>query len=179
MFPLTAFCEHPDCLEDSLYTYRYYLVDGRGVPGAVLRPVLIIVAGTRRENDPREPNYCTRCDAHHYLPGKEYTFLILKPLGEKASRGEPGPLRDELGLIKGNLEKSLLYRNFCGRYDAIMMNSLRVSCIAEKALLFLFTEQNLVPNDLFLRLVKELSLDREYLRRRLSDCRRVAVLESV
>ena len=37
-----------------------------------------------------------------------------------------------------------------------MMNSLRVSCIAEKALLFLFTEQNLVPNDLFLRLVKEL-----------------------
>ena len=60
-----------------------------------------------------------------------------------------------------------------------MMNSLRVSCIAEKALLFLFTEQNLVPNDLFLRLASELSLDRAYLRRRLSDCRRVSVLESL
>ena len=59
-----------------------------------------------------------------------------------------------------------------------MMNSLRVSCIAEKALLFLFTEQNLVPNDLFLRLAKELSLDLAYLRRRLSDCRRDSVLES-
>ncbi len=43
------------------------------------------------------------------------------------------------------------------------MNSLRVSCIAEKALLFLFTEQNLVPNELFLQLVKELALDRDYL----------------
>jgi thymidine kinase len=59
-----------------------------------------------------------------------------------------------------------------------MMNSLRVSCIAEKALLFLFTEQNLLPNELFLRLVEELSLDRAYLRRRLSDCRRASVLEA-
>ena len=48
-----------------------------------------------------------------------------------------------------------------------------------KALLFLFTEQNLVPNDLFLRLVKELQLDLDYLRRRLSDCRRASVLEKV
>ena len=58
-----------------------------------------------------------------------------------------------------------------------MMNSLRVSCIAEKALLFLFTEQNLVPNELFRRLVQELDLDLDYLRRRLSDCRRAAALE--
>ena len=59
------------------------------------------------------------------------------------------------------------------------MNSLRVSCIAEKALLFLFTEQNLLSNDLFLRLVKDLRLDLDYLRRRLSDCRRAAVLEGL
>ena len=58
-----------------------------------------------------------------------------------------------------------------------MMNSLRVSCIAEKALLFLFTEQNLVPNDLFIRLVRELELDHDYLQRRLSDCRRAGVLD--
>ena len=57
------------------------------------------------------------------------------------------------------------------------MNSLRVSCIAEKALLYLFTEQNLVPNEMFLALVHELDLDRDYLRRRLSDARRSAVLE--
>jgi thymidine kinase len=177
VFPLTAYCEHPECLQDSFYTYRFYTVDGRECPALYFDPLLVI-GGDREINDPREPNYCTRCDDHHYLPGKEYTFLNLKPLGEQASRGDPGPLRDELALIKGDLEKSLLYRNFCGRYDAIMMNSLRVSCIAEKALLFLFTEQNLVPNDLFLRLAKELSLDLAYLRRRLSDCRRDSVLES-
>ena len=112
-------------------------------------------------------------------PGKEYTYLFLKPLGEQASRGDIGPLRDELGLIKGNPERSHLHEHFRSLYDETMMNSLRVSCIAEKALLFLFTEQNLVPNELFLRLVKDLQLDLDYLRRRLSDCRRAAVLEGL
>ncbi len=58
--------------------------------------------------------------------------------------GDAAPLREELALIKDNLEKSRLYRHFRGMYEEIRMNSLRVSCIAEKALLFLFTEQNLV-----------------------------------
>ena len=62
-------------------------------------------------------------------------------------------------------------------FSEVMMNSLRVSCIAEKALLFLFTEQNLLPNDLFRGLVRDLHLDLDYLRRRLSDCRRTAALE--
>jgi len=176
VFPLTAYCEHPECLQDSFYTYRFYMVDGRECPALYFDPLLVI-GGDREVDDPREPNYCTRCDDHHYLPGNEYTFLNLKPLGEQASRGEPGPLREELALIQGSLERSLLYRNFCGRGDEMMMNSLRVSCIAEKALLFLFTEQNLVPNELFLQLVEELDMDLDYLRRRLSDCRRSSVLE--
>ena len=178
VFPLTAYCEHPQCLQDSFYTYRFYTVGGRECPALYFDPLLVI-GGDREVNDTREPNYCTRCDDHHYLPGKEYTFLNLKPLGEQAARGETGPLREELALIKGSLEHSLLYRDFQGRADEITMNALRVSCIAEKALLFLFTEQNLVPNDLFLRLVKELDLDLDYLRRRLSDCRRASVLEGL
>jgi len=56
------------------------------------------------------------------------------------------------------------------------LNSLRPACIAEKALLFLFAEQNLVSTDLFVRLVRDLELDRDYLRRRLADCRRDAAL---
>ena len=190
VFPLTAYCEHPECLEDSYYTYRFYTVDDRECPALYFDPLLVI-GGDKETRDPREPNYCTRCDDHHYLPGKEYTFLHLKPLGEAASRGDPAPLREELSLIRGNLEKSRLYQHFSGLYcthsaedtserarsDEVMMNSLRVSCIAEKALLFLFTEQNLIPNDLFLRLVEELDLDLDYLRRRLSDCRRATVLE--
>jgi thymidine kinase len=190
VFPLTAYCEHPECLDDSYYTYRYYTVEGRECPALYFDP-LIVIGGDREIKDPREPNYCTRCDDHHYLPGKEYTYLHLKPLGEAASRGDPAPLRQELSLIRGALKQSRLYRHFselygtrsedelseAARADEVMMNSLRVSCIAEKALLFLYTEQNLIPNDLFLRLVKDLDLDLDYLRRRLSDCRRASVLE--
>ncbi len=176
VFPLTAYCEHPECLQDSFYTYRFYTVNGRECPALYFDPLLVI-GGDREKEDPREPNYCTRCDDHHYLPGKEYTFLFLKPLGEQASRGDAAPLREELSLIKGCLEKSHLHRHFASKYDEIRMNALRVSCIAEKALLYLYTEQNLVPNELFLELVKDLALDREYLRRRLADCRRPAVLE--
>jgi thymidine kinase len=178
VFPLTAYCEHPECLQDSFYTYRYYTVDGRECPALYFDPLLVI-GGDREVNDSREPNYCTRCDDHHYLPGKEYTFLHLKPLGEQAMRGDVAPLERELGLIRSSIRTSQLYRHFEKSYDEIRMNSLRVSCIAEKALLFLFTEQNLVPNELFRRLVKDLDLDIDYLQRRLSDCRRSAVLESL
>jgi thymidine kinase len=178
VFPLTAYCEHPECLQDSFYTYRYYTVDGRECPALYFDPLLVI-GGDREVHDPLEPNYCTRCDDHHYLPGKEYTFLILKPLGAQAARGEAAPLREELTLIKDALEKSRLYTHFRGMYEEIRMNSLRVSCIAERALLFLFTEQNIVPDSLFLHLVKELRMDLDYLRRRLSDCRRATVLEKL
>jgi len=178
VFPLTAYCEHPECIQDSYYTYRYYTVDGRECPALYFDPLLVI-GGDREVKDSREPNYCTRCDDHHYLPGKEYTYLFLKPLGERASRGDLAPLREELELIRGAIERSSLHGHFRQKYDEIMMNSLRVSCIAEKALLFLYTEQNLVSNDQFVALVKDLGLDREYLGKRLSDCRRSAVMEEL
>jgi thymidine kinase len=178
VFPLTAYCEHPECLQDSFYTYRYYTVDGRECPALYFDPLLVI-GGDREVDDPREPNYCTRCDDHHHLPGKEYTYLVLKPLGELASRGDTAPLREELGFIRSDLRRSRLYRHFEDLYHEIEMNALRVSCIAEKALLFLFTEQNLVPNDAFRSLVRDLDLDRDYLRRRLSDCRRASVMEGL
>jgi thymidine kinase len=153
-------------------------VDGRECPALYFDP-LIVIGGDREVNDPREPNYSTRCDEHHYLPGKEYTFLTLKPLGEQASRGDLAPLAQELERIRGSIGTSALYAHFSREYGEIMMNSLRVSCIAEKALLFLYAEQNLVANDQFIRLVRDLGLDIDYLRRRLSDCRRAAVLEGL
>ncbi|MFW5789036.1 MAG: thymidine kinase, partial [Spirochaetota bacterium] len=93
VFPLTAYCEHDECLADSFYTYRYYRVNGVECPALYFDP-LIVIGGDTEKDDPREPNYCTRCDEHHYLPGKEYAFLVLKPLGEEASRGNVAPLRD-------------------------------------------------------------------------------------
>src|SRR5690606_10760300 len=60
VYPLTAYCEHEDCLEDSFYTYRYYKVDGQECPALFFDP-LIIVGGDRRADDPYQPNYETRC----------------------------------------------------------------------------------------------------------------------
>jgi thymidine kinase len=178
IFPLTAYCEHGECLEDSLNTYRYYLVDGQECPALYFDP-LIIVGGDQEKSDPREPNYCTRCDSHHYLPGKEYTYLILKPLGETAAAGDLEPLRTELKLIRSNIEGSALFRHLAERHLhgetplPIMMNALKVPCLAEKALIFLHAEQNLVSREQVLELIESLELDRGYLARRLSDNGRV------
>jgi len=115
IYPLSAYCEHKECLESAYNTYRYYVVDGIECPALFFDP-LIIVGGDRDKNDPLEPNYCTRCDSHHYLPGKQYTYFILKPLGEKASVGNLEPLENELRAIKYSPDSSELFRSFRANY---------------------------------------------------------------
>ncbi len=177
VFPLTAYCEHDECIADSLYTYRYYAVEGRECPALYFDP-LIIIGGDRAKDDPREPNYCTRCDEHHYLPGKEYTFFTLKPLGEAASRGEIKPLLAELSAVAGDIESSRLYASLKRLHlegpDPRPQNmaALEVPCIAEKALCYLYAEQNLLSADQLRRIAADLGLDREYLAKRLADNRR-------
>lgn len=177
VFPLTAYCEHDECIEDSLFTYRYYLSDGIECPALYFDP-LIIIGGDRTREDPREPNYCTRCDSHHYLPGKEYTFFTLKPLGEAASRGDLKPLSAELAAIAGDPRRSRLHASLKRLHldgpnpKPQNMDGLRVPCIAEKALCYLYAEQNLLSADQLRKVVAELGLDREYLTRRLADNRR-------
>jgi len=177
VFPLTAYCEHSDCLTDSFYTYRYYTVNGKECPALYFDP-LIIIGGDEKKENSLEPNYCTRCDEHHYLPGKEYTFLILKPLAEKASQGDPAPLRQELYSMHRELEGSLLFWHLKERFlegenpQPINMNALEVPRIAEKALMYLFAEQNLVTEEQLKRLTGELDLDWEYMTRTLADNRR-------
>jgi len=174
VFPLTAYCEHPSCLRDSFYTYRYYLVDGKECPAPYFDP-LIIIGGDAQKADPREPNYCTRCDEHHYLPGKEYTYLVLKPLGAQASAGNLAPLEQELSNLCRDVRKSRLYESFVERYpgegghDAINRRALDVPCLAEKALVYLFVEQNLITEAHVQELVNRLDLDLDYLRKRLED----------
>jgi thymidine kinase len=177
VFPLTAYCEHEDCLADSLYTYRYYTVDGTECPALYFDP-LIIIGGDRAKSDGREPNYCTRCDEHHFLPGKEYTYFSLKPLGEAAARGEEGPLLEELAAMseasgKSKLAASLSARHLeCETPCPEMLDALRVPCIAERALVYLYAEANLLSADQLRRAAHELGLDRDFLSRRLSDNRR-------
>lgn len=174
VFPLTAYCEHPECLRDSFYTYRYYSVDGAECPALFFDP-LIIIGGDSKKHDPREPNYCTRCDDHHYLPGKEYTYLHLKPMGVAAAGGDIAALRTELEALRGNLEQSTLYRHIAERTfrsdhaASTSMNALLVPCLAERALIYLYAEQNLISTDQLRTLVTETDLDREYINRRLAD----------
>jgi thymidine kinase len=173
VIPLTAYCEHSDCMKDAFYTYRYYQVNHQECPALFFDP-LIIVGGDIQKDDPLNPNYCSRCDEHHYLPAKEYTFFHLKPLGEKASRGDSSPLREEMKALNHNLESSALFRHMEERYgnhpdSEIYMNALKPGCLAEKALMYLFCEQNLLAEDLLVRLAYDLDLDRAYMTKVLSD----------
>ncbi len=176
VFPLTAYCEHPDCITDSYYTYRYYSVDSVECPALYFDP-LIIVGGDKRSEDPKTPNYSTRCDHHHYLPGKEYAFMVLKPLGEKAYGGDLSPLKNELDLLKNDIEQSALYNHFIRKYiqvknpEPIMMNALKVSCIAEKALIYLFSEENIISVDQMKHLAREIGGDAAYMNERLVENR--------
>jgi thymidine kinase len=141
---------------------------------------LIIIGGDREKTDPREPNYCTRCDSHHFLPGKEYSFLILKPLGEEAARGDLRPLKEELGHLAESSKKSRLHRHMEERYakdphGELTLRALRVPCIAEKALIYLYAEQNLITSEQIKTLIRDLQLDDDYIHKRLQDNHRSLV----
>ena len=180
VFTLTAYCEHPDCISDSYYTYRYYTVDDDECPALYFDP-LIIVGGDKRLEDGKIPNYATRCDRHHYLPGKEYTFMILKPLGELAYGGNMKPILSELRSLKKSIQTSELYNHLSTKHvnvdepQPIMMNALRVDCIAEKALIYLFSEENILSSDQMEFLAREIGGDMEYINERLIENRKLQV----
>lgn len=181
VIPLTAYCEHEDCMDSAFYTYRYYQVDGRECPALYFDP-LIVVGGDREKDGSLEPNYASRCDRHHYLPGKEYTFFTLKPMGEDAGRGNPVPLIKELEKLKSDIFASKLYENLLIRYGddpdgEKYLDSVRPGYIAEKALCYLFSEQNLIGEPLIQRLVHDLELDTAYMTRTLADNRRPVSFE--
>lgn len=182
VFPLTAYCEHPDCIADSYYTYRFYSVEETECPALYFDP-LIIVGGDRLTDDPKFPNYSTRCDHHHYLPGKEYTFMTLKPLGELAYGGNVKPLLKELNLLKHDIERSELYNHFFEKFikvaspQPIMMDALKVSCIAEKALIYLFSEENIISAGQMQSLAKEIKADVGYINERLVENRKMQLAD--
>ena len=175
VIPLTAYCEHPDCMASAFYTYRYYNVEGKECPALYFDP-LIAVGGDRVKNSDLEPNYAARCDRHHFLPGKEYTFFTLKPLGEEASKGNSEGLIKELEALCGNPRKSKLYSNLLHSYGSDKdgekyMDSLLPSHIAEKAVAYLFCEQNMIGESLLVRIATDLNLDTEYLEKVLFENR--------
>jgi len=181
VIPITAYCEHQQCMRDAFYTYRYYSVNDQECPALYFDP-LIIVGGDSEKNSSSRPNYASRCDEHHFLPGKEYTFFNLKPLGEAAAKGNISGLKTEVGLLKDDIYKSKLYKNLKKSYqgdenEQIFLNSVKPSFIAEKALIYLFAEQNLLQEELLVKLVDELKLNKEYMKGVLADNRRSVSFE--
>ena len=175
VIPLTAYCEHPDCMDSAFYTYRYYQVEGKECPALYFDP-LIVVGGDKIKDGSLEPNYASRCDRHHFLPAKEYTFFTLKPLGEEAGKGNAEPLYKEIRALNEDKEHSELYRNLMLRYDSdpdgeIYTNAIIPNHIAEKALCYLFSEQNMIGETLLLKMAKDLELDTAYMSKTLSDNR--------
>jgi thymidine kinase len=167
VFPLTAYCEHPDCVEDSFYTYRWYQVLGKECPAPFFDP-LIIIGGDKTTDDPAQPNYCTRCDKHHHLPGKEYTYLTLTALGETWARGERESLERELRFLKKDPDSSLLAASLKDSNE-VCKNTLLVPFLAERALVYLAHERNLLDEAALHSLIRCLDLDRHFLERRLDD----------
>ncbi len=181
VIPLTAYCEHPDCMDSAFYTYRYYSVDGVECPSLFFDPLIVVGGGTVKDSS-LEPNYASRCDKHHYLPGKEYTFFTLKPFGEAANHGDTDALYKEIKALNEDKEKSLLYENLKRSYadgedGEKYLNAMKPSFIAEKALCYLFGEQNLISEQLLVKMVFDLNLNIPYMEKTLSDNRRPVSFE--
>ncbi len=177
IIPLTAYCETRSASKISS-TPTLLPVDGQSAPPCISTPSSL--SRDRTKHDGREPNYCTRCDEHHYLPGKEYTFFTLKP-GGTGARGNIAPLLAELNAMQGNIGESRLYASIESRCKEgpdheVQMNALRVPLIAERALAYLYAEQNLLSEEQMRFFISELNLDRDYLSRRLADNRRPLAL---
>lgn len=179
VFPLTAYCEHSDCLHDAVYSYRYYLTEHenrerRKIPALYFDP-LIMVGGDALRTDAYTPNYEARCAEHHFLPGKEYTYMVLKPYAVCALNSDSTPLIEELVAIRHNLTKSKLYHDFISRYHnndhkrEQALSALSIQSIAERAIVYLYSEANLLDSQLVRQLVSELSLDAEYVQKVLSE----------
>lgn len=166
VFPLTAYCEHPDCARDASFTWRYYGVGGRSVPAPYFDP-LVIVGGDSRKSDGREPDYETRCADHHQLPAKDYTFLILRPLAERFRSGQDRDLLDELERLAHRPGSSLLAQGL--RQQGEGTEVLELPVLAERALVYLCAEAALLGLSEAVKICRSLDLDEVYFRRRIQD----------
>lgn len=167
VFPLTAYCEHPDCARDAHFTWRYYSLGGRSIPAPYFDP-LIIVGGDTRSGDARQPNYETRCPEHHTLPAKVYTYLVLKPLAERYRRGLDRELMDEIQNLSHLPRQSLLWQELAREgEEALGVADLPV--LAERALVYLCAEAALLTLAEAVRIIRRFDLDEVYFRLRIQD----------
>jgi thymidine kinase len=157
-------------LEKTFLSYRFYLLDKIEVPALFFDP-LILVGGDVVKDSPSEPNYESRCASHHFLLGKEYTYCYLIPLARRAVTPEGvEELKEELRFLNGQIKLSYFYESIvkyeeqrCQGLD--LQKILEMPYLAEKALQYLFQEENLLTRDSFIDIIEDLNLDKGYLNR--------------
>ncbi len=172
IYLFTAYCEHPNCLSASHCTYRYYMIDGKECPAPYFDP-LILIGGDKKSGLQTVPNYETRCEAHHYLPAMNYCYLFLKPAAVQASSGYPETLLKEFEFVVNDIENSELYSSVVqesmSKGQEILLNSLNVPLLAERMLLYLYLELQLLSEDMFISIVRRFSLQEDYLHKRFAE----------
>ncbi len=174
IFPLTAYCEHPHCLNRAEYSYRYYLIDQQECPALYFDPLIAIGGGEEKQSNV-EPNYAVRCRRHHILPAREYSIMNLKHLGRLAAHGNYQPLDEEIKRLHEKIEESQLYADLHKRYHRssemyqLSMNALQVGSLAERALLYLFVEENLIDEHHLRAYVQTFALNHSYITSALRD----------
>ncbi len=166
VYLLTAYCEHPNCLVSSHCTYRFYMIDGQECPAMYFDP-LILIGGDKLSDTAYLPNYETRCEQHHYLPGMQYCYLHLKPMAIHASQGDCDALFAEFAAISEDIQSSALYASILKETNHtgndIFIHALAVPLMVERILLYLYIELQLLSEELFSTIVHRFNLDTQYL----------------
>ncbi|WP_445436176.1 thymidine kinase [Candidatus Borreliella tachyglossi] len=166
---LGAYCENVNCMDESFLTYRYYLYRGKEIAAPYFDP-LLIVGGDETVESAIYPNYATRCARHHYLVGREYFFTVLKPFALLYSQGDKELLEREIVHLSNDVrcssfEKSLLIESR-GRYEIeVLENVMGLPFLAERALITLSSEYNILSKSDFKELVNKLVLSKDYIRK--------------
>ncbi|BCR21387.1 thymidine kinase [Borrelia miyamotoi] len=166
---LGAYCEHVDCMDESFLTYRYYFYGGKEIAAPYFDP-LLIVGGDEIVESAIYPNYATRCSRHHYLVGREYFFTILKPFALLYSQGDKKFFEREIldlssNVISSNFKNSLLIESR-GRYDLLVLEDLlELPFLAERALITLSLEYNILSKGDFKNLIDKFSLSKDYIQK--------------
>ncbi|AHH06857.1 Thymidine kinase [Borrelia crocidurae DOU] len=166
---LGAYCEHINCMDESFLTYRYYFYEGKEIAAPYFDP-LLIVGGDEIVESAIYPNYATRCSKHHYLVGREYFFTILKPFALLYIQGDRKFLEREIvdlksNIVNSNFQKSLLIE-VGEKYDiTILENVLKLPFLAERALITLSFEYNILSKEDFKEIVNRFSLSKDYIQK--------------
>ncbi|UGQ17564.1 thymidine kinase [Borrelia sp. RT1S] len=164
-----AYCEHDSCMDESFLTYRYYFYEGQEIAAPYFDP-LLIVGGDGIVESAIYPNYAARCSKHHYLVGREYFFTVLKPFALLYVQGDKELFEREIlclnsGKCSSTFESSLS-TEARGKCEIEVLNNLfKLPFLAERALITLALEYNILSRDDFKELVSKFSLNRDYIQK--------------